>query len=81
MAPGDEEDDGLSPLARGMQTAQPYLNAVWKLVGGAAFGVIAGLMLDRWLGTRPWMLVGASTLGISAGFYGFIRAMLQLGKK
>lgn len=81
MATGDPEDDGLSPLARGMRNAQPYINAVWKLVGGAAVGVLAGIYLDRWLKTTPWMLLGMSTVGISAGFYGFIRETLRLGKK
>ena len=64
-----------------MRAAQPYLNAVWKLVGGAAFGVLAGFFLDRWLHTTPWILVGLSTAGIGVGFYGFIRDMTRLGKK
>jgi len=81
VAKGDPEDDGLSPLARGMRRAQPYLNAVWKLVGGAAFGVLSGMFLDRWLKTTPWFLLGMSMVGISAGFYGFIRETMRLGKK
>jgi ATP synthase protein I len=79
--PDSQNDDGLSATARGMRQAQPYVNAVWKLVGGAVFGVLAGYFLDRWLRTTPWILVGLSTLGIGVGFYAFIRDMLRMGKK
>jgi ATP synthase protein I len=78
---GDSGDDGLSPTAREMHAAQPYIGAVWKLVGGAVFGVLAGYFLDKWLHTTPWILVGLSVVGICVGFYGFIRDMLRMGKK
>ncbi|WP_317987780.1 AtpZ/AtpI family protein [Hyalangium gracile] len=59
----------------------PYISAVWKMVGGTAVGVIGGLLLDRWLGTKPWMLVGLSVVGTVVGFYGFLHEMTRLGKK
>lgn len=79
--PGNRGENELGETARQMQAAQPYISAVWKLVGGAVFGVLAGYFLDKWLGTSPWILIGLSCVGISAGFYGFIRAMLDLGKR
>jgi ATP synthase protein I len=51
------------------------------MVGGGAVGVLGGLLLDGWLGTKPWMLVGLSLVGIGVGFYGFFHAMNRLGKK
>ena len=81
MAKKDSGDDGLSPTASAMRAAQPYINAVWKLVGGAVFGVVAGYFLDKGLHTTPWFLVGLSVVGICVGFYGFIRDMLRMGKK
>jgi ATP synthase protein I len=72
--------DELSPAARQMRAASPYLSAVWKLIGGAVVGVGGGMLLDRWLGTQPWGMVGFSTLGIVVGFYAFIREMMRLGK-
>lgn len=75
---GDEE---LSSAAKQMRAAEPYISAVWKLVGGAVVGVLGGYWLDRWLGTTPWMLVALSLVGISVGFYAFLRAMLQLSKR
>jgi ATP synthase protein I len=76
-----QEDSELSSTARQMRAAAPYISAVWKMVGGAVVGVLGGLLLDRWLGTKPWMLVGLSVVGISVGFYGFLHEMTRLGKK
>ena len=33
----------------------------------------AGYLLDRWLGTQPWFLVGGIVLGSAAGLFEFIR--------
>ncbi|MBI3184469.1 MAG: AtpZ/AtpI family protein [Myxococcales bacterium] len=64
-----------------MRAASPYISAVWKMVGGAAVGVLGGYFLDNWLGTTPWLLVALSVVGISVGFYAFIREMSRLGKR
>lgn len=77
----DKKDDGLSDAARQLQAASPYLSAVWKMVGGAVVGVGGGFLLDRWLGTRPWLMVALSVVGISVGFYGFYGDIVKLGKK
>ncbi|PTL84537.1 AtpZ/AtpI family protein [Vitiosangium sp. GDMCC 1.1324] len=77
----DKEGGELSDTARQMRAAEPYISAVWKLVGGAVVGVLGGYFLDKWLGTTPWLLVGLSLAGISVGFYGFLREMARLGKR
>ena len=33
----------------------------------------AGWMLDKWLGTQPWFLIGGIVLGSAAGLYEFVR--------
>jgi ATP synthase protein I len=38
----------------------------------------AGWLLDRWLGTKPWLLVTGIVLGAVAGFYQFIRLTAKL---
>lgn len=43
-------------------------------VAGAALG---GYFLDRWLGTTPWLMLGASGLGIVAGTLALIRLALR----
>lgn len=77
----DRKEPGLGPMARGIRSAQPWIDALWKLIGGAVVGVVAGFFMDRHLGTGPWGVVGLSTLGIGVGFYGFLRAAMRLGKK
>lgn len=37
-----------------------------------------GWLLDRWLGTKPWLLVLGIVLGAIAGFYQFIRLTSKL---
>ena len=32
-----------------------------------------GWLLDKWLGTGPWFLIGGIILGSAAGLYQFIR--------
>ena len=49
-----------------------YAAAFALFVSVAAFSGL-GWMLDRWLGTAPWFLVGGVVLGAIAGFAQFIR--------
>ncbi|MCI0569170.1 MAG: AtpZ/AtpI family protein [Myxococcaceae bacterium] len=77
----DGERDGLSPTARGMRQAQPLVDAVWRFIGGAVVGVVLGYLLDRWLGTGPWLLLALSVLGIGVGFYAFVVSLSKLGRK
>jgi len=37
-----------------------------------------GWLLDRWLGTKPWLLVIGIALGAVVGFYQFIRLTAKL---
>ncbi len=76
--PRGNADGELSSAAKQMRALEPYISAVWKLVGGAVVGVLGGYFLDERLGTRPWMMVALSVVGISVGFYAFLRAMLHL---
>jgi ATP synthase protein I len=47
--------------------------AALSLFASVVSGLIAGWLLDRWLGTGPWLLVVGIVLGAAAGFYEFIR--------
>jgi ATP synthase protein I len=38
----------------------------------------AGWLLDRWLGTKPWLMVVGIVVGAAAGFYEFIRLTSKL---
>jgi ATP synthase protein I len=37
-----------------------------------------GWVLDRWFGTKPWLLVSGIILGAIAGFYQFVRLTSKL---
>ena len=37
-----------------------------------------GWLMDRWLGTQPWLLVAGIVLGSIAGFYQFVRLTSRL---
>jgi len=43
------------------------------LVGAPAGGFIIGLLLDRWLGTQPWLMLTMLFLGFAAGFINVMR--------
>ena len=83
--PGKKQEkgigDGLSGTAKATQQAVRYLDAVWKLIGGTVMGVVGGYFLDRWLGTKPWLLMVGALVGIGLGFYGLILDLTRLGKK
>jgi len=43
-------------------------------------GLFLGYTLDRWLGTRPWLLLIFTVLGIVSGLLSLIRALNKYGK-
>lgn len=51
------------------------------LISGVAFGVLAGLFLDNWLNTKPWMLIVFIILGTAAGIRNVIRTAATLEEK
>jgi len=67
--PSDEETNRKTGLA--------YAAAL-SLFAAVVSGLIVGWLLDRWLGTRPWLLVLGIVLGAVAGFYEFIRQTSKL---
>jgi ATP synthase protein I len=54
------------------KSGMAYAAAV-SLFAAVVSGLIAGWLLDRWLGTGPWLLVAGIVLGAAAGFYELIR--------
>ena len=67
--PSDEETN--------RKTGLVYAAAL-SLFAAVASGLIGGWLLDRWLGTRPWLLVSGIVLGAAAGFYEFVRQTSKL---
>ena len=44
-----------------------------ELIAGPAGGALIGWLLDRWLGTAPFLLLGLMVLGIVVAFRNIIR--------
>lgn len=51
-----------------------------ELVGGMAGGALIGWLLDRWLGTSPWLLLVLLFLGTASAFRNIIRISNQRSK-
>jgi F0F1-type ATP synthase assembly protein I len=49
-----------------------------SLFAAVVGGLVIGWLLDRWLGTSPWLLVTGIVLGSAAGFYQLIRSSSKL---
>ncbi|HWH22268.1 MAG TPA: AtpZ/AtpI family protein [Allosphingosinicella sp.] len=47
------------------------------LIGGLAGGALIGWVLDRMLGTSPWLLITLLVLGTIGGFWNIIRISTQ----
>jgi len=45
------------------------------LPSGIAVGFLFGYLLDKWLGTRPWLLLVFTVLGIISGLLSLIRGI------
>ena len=54
------------------KTGFAYAAGITLFAAVAAF-CGAGWMLDKWLGTEPWFLIGGIILGSAAGLYEFVR--------
>ena len=47
------------------------------LVVATVIGLVAGYYADRWLGTKPWLLLIGLGLGIAAGFVNLFRSVTR----
>ena len=71
--PENAGDLFLTRYARALQEnvtrAGPSALASYTLIGAIlVFGTV-GYVLDRWLHTSPWLLVGGLLIGLIVGFY------------
>ncbi len=68
--PGEEKSGSGSGAAWGRA-----LRASSDLLAGLFVGTVLGLLLDRWLGTSPWLLLVGIGIGFAAGLRNLTRSM------
>jgi len=51
------------------------------LVSGVIVGMVMGYYLDRYFGTKPWLMLVFLVLGIVAGYKNMFREMQRIQKK
>lgn len=47
--------------------------AVFSIIISILSFLVVGWLLDRWLGTGPWLIVTGIVLGSGVGFFEFVR--------
>lgn len=75
------EKEELTPTARAMQSASPWMDLTWRFLGPGVVWGLAGYFADRWLETEPWLLLTGSSVGIVVGFIAFWRGYQQLTRR
>jgi ATP synthase protein I len=71
--PDDDQSTGAVVRKSGL-----VYGAIFSLVAAVIVMLGIGWVLDRWLGTTPWLLVAGIVLGSVVGFYQFIRIISRL---
>lgn len=67
--------------AQRLSGAGAGLRVAADLLAGVAVGIGLGLMFDRWLGTRPWFMLGFFVLGAAAGMRNVVRTAERLERE
>lgn len=67
-----------------MGGSQKYIGIGLQAGGSVVFYLLIGLLLDKWLGTFPWLMLAGIFIGIAGMFALFLRMANELndsGKK
>jgi ATP synthase protein I len=59
--------------AEGDSSSRAGRVVVNQLIGGPLGGAIVGWLLDRWLGTAPWLMLGLMFVGFAGGVFNVFR--------
>lgn len=51
------------------------------IVSGTFVGLVMGIYLDKWLGTKPWLTLFFLIMGIIAGFRNMFQEFRKMQKK
>ena len=78
----EEENQDFKPESEGETVRKSGLAyaAAFTLFSTVAILLGAGYLIDRWLGSSPWGIVGGIVLGSAVGLYQFVRITSQIYK-
>ncbi len=62
----DERRQAMADLGKAWGIALEFIVSILLFTGG-------GWLLDRWLGTNPWLLLAGMALGLFGGVYRLLR--------
>jgi ATP synthase protein I len=54
------------------------LTVAAELIAALLVGVFIGVMLDKWLGTKPWLMLLFIFIGGAAGFFNIYRSAMRV---
>ena len=77
---GEANRTGSARVQKGDDGSRLGNRVLAELIGGMAGGALIGWVLDRFLGTSPWLLLALLFLGIIAAFRNIIRISNQRSK-
>ena len=74
-------DSGFSSYGKAIRTAGPLFTSGLQIAVAVGMMCFFGYLLDRYLGTTPWLMVVGIFFGAAAGLYLFIKTVASLDKK
>jgi len=72
-----EDHEGQDEFRKGLSFAA---RVGTELVAATMVGVFLGYLLDRFLGTKPWLMVAGVVVGAIAGFLNVYRFFQRMSK-
>lgn len=71
---GDRDEN---PLSRGFGSGYAIVAAGFQLAFAVLLFLGAGLLVDRWLKTRPLFTIAGVLVGLGAGMYALVRRAMD----
>jgi F0F1-type ATP synthase assembly protein I len=79
-ANGGEDDQGLMSNGSEQSKLALTLTVVTLFSSNILGGILIGYLLDRWLGSDPWLTITGIVLGLTGAIIGLIRVLNRLNR-